>query len=120
MLATLDKGEQLSVRQHTLIRLALTNVTQALHDVANFVYLAAGSTVAAAEAIQRLPALTCARARSTSRRRLRWSRRSVAGLLSLAEGMRWQSSTSSRSNRLAGDALRRDVAGRAPVSRPPP
>ena len=39
---TVDRGERPSVRQHTLVRLALTNVTASLHDVANFVYLAGG------------------------------------------------------------------------------
>ena len=43
-----------SVRQHTLIRLALTHVTQALHDVANFVYLSAGTTSLRRGTIQRL------------------------------------------------------------------
>ena len=38
------KGEQISVRQHTLIRLALTHLTASLHDIANFVYLSAGTT----------------------------------------------------------------------------
>ncbi len=51
---TLDRGEDLSVRQHTLIRLALTNVTQALHDVANFVYLSGGTTALRRGTLQRL------------------------------------------------------------------
>jgi indole-3-acetate monooxygenase len=40
----LDRGEHLSARQHTLIRLALTHVTHALHEIGNHVYLAAGTT----------------------------------------------------------------------------
>ncbi len=40
---TLDAGEHLSTQQHTLIRLALTHVTHALHEVGNHVYLAAGT-----------------------------------------------------------------------------
>lgn len=40
----LARGEHLSTRQHTLIRLALTHVTHALHEIANHVYLAAGTT----------------------------------------------------------------------------
>jgi alkylation response protein AidB-like acyl-CoA dehydrogenase len=51
---TLDRGERPSVRQHTLIRLALTNVTAALHDVGNFVYLAGGTTALRRGTIQRL------------------------------------------------------------------
>lgn len=38
-----NKGAHGSVRQHTLVRLALTNVTQVLHEVSNFVYLNAGT-----------------------------------------------------------------------------
>ncbi len=51
---TVDRGERPSVRQHTLIRLALTNVTASLHDVANFVYLAGGTTALRRGTIQRL------------------------------------------------------------------
>ena len=39
-----DRNEHASVRQHTLVRLALTNVTQVLHEVSTFVYLSAGTT----------------------------------------------------------------------------
>ncbi len=41
--ATLARGEHLSDRQHTMIRLALTHVTSVLNEIANFVYLAAGT-----------------------------------------------------------------------------
>lgn len=41
---TLARDEHLSTQQHTLIRLALTHVTHALHEIANHVYLAAGTT----------------------------------------------------------------------------
>jgi alkylation response protein AidB-like acyl-CoA dehydrogenase len=51
---TLATGEVLSVRQHTLIRLALTHLTASLHDVANFVYLAAGTTSLRRGTLQRL------------------------------------------------------------------
>ena len=51
---TLERGDRLSVRQHTLIRLALTNVTASLLDVANFVYLAGGTTALRRGTIQRL------------------------------------------------------------------
>ncbi len=51
---TLERGDRLSVRQHTLIRLALTNITDALHEVASFVYLAGGTTALRTGTIQRL------------------------------------------------------------------
>jgi alkylation response protein AidB-like acyl-CoA dehydrogenase len=52
--ATLATGAHLSVRQHTLVRLALVNVTDALHEVANHVYLAAGTTSLRRGTLQRL------------------------------------------------------------------
>jgi indole-3-acetate monooxygenase len=52
--ATIATGEHPSVRQHTLTRLALTNVTAALADVANFVYLAGGTTALRRGPIQRM------------------------------------------------------------------
>ena len=52
--ATLARGERLSVRQHTLVRLALVNVTDALLEVANHVYLAAGTTALRRGTLQRL------------------------------------------------------------------
>lgn len=51
---TLAKGERLSVRQHTLIRLAMTHVTWAAHDVALFVYKSAGTFALRAGRIQQL------------------------------------------------------------------
>jgi alkylation response protein AidB-like acyl-CoA dehydrogenase len=51
---TLERGERLSVRQHTLIRLALAHLTAALHEVANFVYLAGGTTALRRGPIQRM------------------------------------------------------------------
>jgi alkylation response protein AidB-like acyl-CoA dehydrogenase len=52
--ATLERGEQLSVRQQTLIRLAMAHVTWAAHAAAMFVYTSAGTTALRAGAIQRL------------------------------------------------------------------
>ena len=52
--ATLERGERLSVRQHTLMRLALAHVTWAAHDVALFAYKSAGTTGLRAGTIQRL------------------------------------------------------------------
>jgi alkylation response protein AidB-like acyl-CoA dehydrogenase len=52
--AALHKGEALSVRQHTLMRLALTHITWSCRDVADFVYHAAGTVALRAGTIQRL------------------------------------------------------------------
>jgi alkylation response protein AidB-like acyl-CoA dehydrogenase len=51
---TLERNEQLDVRQHTMIRLALANITWCCHDVAQFVYTAAGTIALRAGTIQRL------------------------------------------------------------------
>jgi alkylation response protein AidB-like acyl-CoA dehydrogenase len=51
---TLERGEKLSVRQHTLIRLALAHTTWAVHDVCMFVYKSGGTTALRAGNIQRL------------------------------------------------------------------
>ncbi len=51
---TLGRGDQLSVRQDTLVRLALVNVTDALHELGNYVYLAAGTTSIRRGTLQRL------------------------------------------------------------------
>jgi len=52
--ASIATGEPISVRQHTLVRLALTNVTAALHEVGNFVYLNGGTTALRRGTLQRL------------------------------------------------------------------
>ena len=51
---TLERGEPLSVRQHTLIRLACHHATWAVHDACMFVYKSAGTTALRAGTIQRL------------------------------------------------------------------
>ncbi len=51
---TLARGERLSVRQHTIIRLAVAHVTWSTHEVAAFVYKAAGTSALRAGTIQRL------------------------------------------------------------------
>ncbi len=51
---TLARAEPLSVRQNTLMRLGIGHVTWAAHDVAAFVYRAAGTTGLRAGTIQRL------------------------------------------------------------------
>jgi alkylation response protein AidB-like acyl-CoA dehydrogenase len=42
--ASLYAGKEISVRQHTMVRVALTHITKTLQEVATFVYLAAGTT----------------------------------------------------------------------------
>lgn len=51
--ATLDRGEPLSVRQKTIVRLAINQVTWAAHDVCLFVYRAGGTSALRAGTIQR-------------------------------------------------------------------
>jgi alkylation response protein AidB-like acyl-CoA dehydrogenase len=51
---TLESGGKLTVRQHTSIRLAMTHVTWAAHQVATFAYNAAGTTALRAGTLQRL------------------------------------------------------------------
>ncbi|HVG72734.1 MAG TPA: acyl-CoA dehydrogenase family protein [Vicinamibacterales bacterium] len=51
---TLARGEPLGVRQHTLIRLAMANITWACHHVSEFVYKSAGTLALRSGTIQRL------------------------------------------------------------------
>ncbi|HEX3759076.1 MAG TPA: acyl-CoA dehydrogenase family protein [Kofleriaceae bacterium] len=51
---TITAGSPMSVRQHTLIRLALGHITQALADLANGVYLLSGTTGLRHGTIERL------------------------------------------------------------------
>jgi alkylation response protein AidB-like acyl-CoA dehydrogenase len=52
--AALDAGTPLTVRQHTLIRLALANITWSCHEVSEFAYTAAGTIALRSGAMQRL------------------------------------------------------------------
>jgi len=52
--ATLSRGEKLSVRQNTLIRLALAHSTWSAHEAASFAYKAAGTAALRAGTIQHL------------------------------------------------------------------
>ncbi len=52
--ATLDRDERPSVRQHTLIRGAMTNATWSAEDVGRFAYLNGGTTALREGALQRL------------------------------------------------------------------
>jgi alkylation response protein AidB-like acyl-CoA dehydrogenase len=51
---SLYAGDGISVRQHTLVRLALAHITKTLHEVASFVYLAGGTTSLRRGTIQRM------------------------------------------------------------------
>ena len=51
---TLDRGETLSTRQHTTMRLAMAHATWSCHDVADFVYKSAGTLALRSGTIQRL------------------------------------------------------------------
>ena len=51
---SLYAGEGISVRQHTLVRVALTHITKTLHEIAEFVYLAGGTTALRDGTMQRL------------------------------------------------------------------
>jgi alkylation response protein AidB-like acyl-CoA dehydrogenase len=50
----LQRGEKLSVRQHTMIRLALANMTWSAQEVVGFVYKTAGTVALRAGILQRL------------------------------------------------------------------
>jgi hypothetical protein len=52
--ASLDRGVKLEVRQHTLVRLALAHITWSCHEIAQFVYTAAGTLALRGGTIQRL------------------------------------------------------------------
>jgi alkylation response protein AidB-like acyl-CoA dehydrogenase len=51
---SLDAGSRPTVRQHTLMRLALTNITWTCHEVSQFAYTAAGTVALRAGTMQRL------------------------------------------------------------------
>jgi indole-3-acetate monooxygenase len=51
---TLERGARLSVRQHSLIRLAMANVTWSAHEVALFVYRTGGTAALRVGTMQRL------------------------------------------------------------------
>ncbi len=51
---TLERGEPLAARQHTMIRLAMAHITWTCKEVADFVYKSAGTVALRAGTIQRL------------------------------------------------------------------
>lgn len=86
---SLYAGDELSVRQHTLVRVALTNITKVLHEVANFVYLAGGTTALRRGTLQRLYRDVHAGTQHVTSSPNVWQ---TCGreLLGVAEGKRWQ------------------------------
>lgn len=54
VMETMNRNEKISVRQHTLIRSAMIHVTASAHQVAQFVYQAAGTQGLRAGTVQRL------------------------------------------------------------------
>jgi alkylation response protein AidB-like acyl-CoA dehydrogenase len=52
--ASLDRGDRLSTRQHTLIRLAMAHVTWSAHDASMFAYKSAGTIALRSGTLQRL------------------------------------------------------------------
>jgi alkylation response protein AidB-like acyl-CoA dehydrogenase len=86
---TLRDGGRISVREHTLVRLALTNATNALAEVADFVYLAGGTTALRRGTIQRLVRDVHAGTQHVTSAPAVWANcgRELAGL---AEGKHWQ------------------------------
>lgn len=51
---TMDRGDRPDTRQHTLMRLAMANITWSCHEVAEFVYKSSGTLALRAGTIQRL------------------------------------------------------------------
>ena len=86
---TLCAGGRMSVRQHTLVRLALTNATNALAEVADFVYLAGGTTALRRGTIQRLVRDVHAGTQHVTSAPAVWANCGL-DLVGLAEGKRWQ------------------------------
>jgi alkylation response protein AidB-like acyl-CoA dehydrogenase len=86
--ATIARGEALSLRQNTLVRLALGHITAALLDVANYVYLASGTTGLRHGTIQRLVRDVHAGTQHVTSGPGMW-RACGRELLGLAEGKQW-------------------------------
>jgi indole-3-acetate monooxygenase len=86
---TLRAGGRMSVRQHTLVRLALTHATKALAEVSDFVYLASGTTALRRGTIQRLVRDVHAGTQHVTSSPAVWAN-CGRELVGLAEGQRWQ------------------------------
>jgi alkylation response protein AidB-like acyl-CoA dehydrogenase len=87
--SSLYSGNEISVRQHTMVRLALANITKALHEVSNFVYLAGGTTALRNGTIQRFYRDVHAGTQHVTSAPLVWQ---TCGreLMGVAEGKQWQ------------------------------
>ncbi|HEY7626697.1 MAG TPA: acyl-CoA dehydrogenase family protein [Ilumatobacteraceae bacterium] len=86
---SLYAGQEISVRQHTLVRLALTHITKTLHEVASFVYLAAGTTALRHGTLQRLFRDVHAGTQHVTSAPFVWQT-CARDLLGVAEGQHWQ------------------------------
>ena len=86
---SLYAGNGISVRQHTMVRLALAHITKALHEVANFVYLAGGTTALRHGTIQRFYRDVHAGTQHVTSAPLVWQ---TCGreLMGVADGKHWQ------------------------------
>ena len=86
---SLYAGEEASVRQRTLIRLALANITKELHEVASFVYLTGGTTALRHGTLQRLYRDVHAGTQHVTSGPAVWQ---TCGreLIGIAEGQHWQ------------------------------
>jgi alkylation response protein AidB-like acyl-CoA dehydrogenase len=86
---TLGAGGRMSVREHTLVRLALTNATKALAEVSDFVYLAGGTTALRRGTIQRLVRDVHAGTQHVTSAPAVWANCGLE-LVGLADGKHWQ------------------------------
>ena len=82
-------GEPISVRQNTLIRLALAHITKTLHEISNFVYLSGGTTALRHGTIQRFYRDVHAGTQHVTSGPAIWQ---TCGreLMGVAEGQQWQ------------------------------
>jgi alkylation response protein AidB-like acyl-CoA dehydrogenase len=85
---SLDHGSQLTTRQHTMIRLAMGNITWSCKDVSDFAYKSAGTVALRAGTLQRLyrDMQTGTQHITSAPPMFRAAGRELAGL---AEGKRW-------------------------------
>jgi hypothetical protein len=86
---SLYAGDGISVRQHTLIRLALAHITKTLHEIASFVYLSGGTTALRRGTIQRLYRDVHAGTQHVTSGPNVWQT-CARELIGLADGKQWQ------------------------------
>jgi alkylation response protein AidB-like acyl-CoA dehydrogenase len=86
---SLYAGDGISVRQHTLIRLALAHITKTLHEISSFVYLSGGTTALRHGTIQRFYRDVHAGTQHVTSGPAIWQ---TCGreLMGVAEGKQWQ------------------------------